>query len=345
MLASSAQARVALSIVEQLQQRFIRGLEAAGAEFGDSKHFETHRWQRDGGVHGGGQRAAVASTSLFGRASVNVSQVHYDDLPDKRLRSATALSTIIHPQPPKLPSVHIHISYTELRNEPGYWRMMADLNPAVENTEHKTLFAAALQTAAGSLYEEAEAQGDKYFYIPALGRHRGVTHFYLEGYNSSNFEADAELAKEIGDSAIDAYNKIIMSMVRDDLSATEEERALQLEYHTLYFFQVLTLDRGTTSGLMVHNQNDVGILGSLPPVVDRELLLSWRSRLAEPQNHLVDQLVDVLADKAQSEVGDAEKIQLAQRVREHYTAFPDALALQASGHRIPPTVANHRSPS
>jgi len=35
-----------------------------------------------------------------------------------------------------------------------------------------------------------------------------------------------------------------------------------------------TADRGTTSGLLVHDENDVGILGSLPSHVDKKLLES-----------------------------------------------------------------------
>ena len=41
-------------------------------------------------------------------------------------------------------------------------------------------------------------------------------------------------------------------------------RKKQLAYHTRYFYQVLLLDRGTTAGLLVHDDNDVGTLGSLP---------------------------------------------------------------------------------
>ena len=75
----------------------------------------------------------------------------------------------------------------------------------------------------------------------------------------------------------------------------DEATAQQLAYHTLYFFQVLTLDRGTTSGLLVHDQNDLGIMGSLPAWVDRA----------------------------------------------HYRAHPEAVALQAAGDVVPPTVATH----
>ena len=52
-----------------------------------------------------------------------------------------------------------------------------------------------------------------------------------------------------------------------------------------YLFQVLTLDRGTTHGLLAHSENDVGTLGSLPTVVDRQLLQSWMEKVSPPQVH------------------------------------------------------------
>jgi len=41
-------------------------------------------------------------------------------------------------------------------------------------------------------------------------------------------------------------------------------------------------------------------------------------------------------------VTDAVRKQLAAIVRAHYRAHPEALALQAAGDVVPPTVANHR---
>ena len=124
----------------------------------------------------------------------------------------------------------------------------------------------------------------------------------------------------------------------------DEQRA-QLSYHTVYFFQVLTLDRGTTSGLLVHSQNDVGIMGSLPSHVDRALLRSWAAKVAAPQDALVHALVDVLPetdDATPCPVDDRTRQRLAQTVRAHYQAHPEALNMQAAGNIIPPTVNNHQ---
>jgi len=138
---------------------------------------------------------------------------------------------------------------------------------------------------------------------------------------------------------IDTYIEIIESAFQTRIDISTEDKKQQLEYHTLYLFQVLTLDRGTTSGLMVHNQNDIGIMGSLPAFVDKELLLSWSTKVPAPQDKLVKNLAECLDDKGNVDVKAKEK--LANTVREHYKLHPEALSMQASGNTIPSTVSNH----
>lgn len=340
--ASSDRAVAALRFVEGLQRRFVDQLERISATSGASVRFAHTEWDRDGGRHGGGHRYGVGDTPVFDRASVNVSQVHYDDDDSKRLGSATALSTIIHPQNPHAASVHIHVSWTEMRDGTGYWRMMADLNPAIVASAPKAEFQAALREAAGEHYEAGREQGSRYFTIPVLDRHRGVAHFYLEGHATHDAHADAALARRIGEAAVDVYCTTLAASLRAHPSPSDEDRRAQLAYHSVYLLQVLTLDRGTTSGLLVHNQNDVGTLGSLPSQVDRSLLASWCRKLPPPQDQLLAKIVAVLPDLTPSPVTTEVKRALAQTVRVHYQTHPEALALQASGNKIPPTVRNHR---
>lgn len=313
---------------------------------GEADQFGEVHWLRDEGRHGGGSRRAIADTKIFDRASVNVSQVHYDDDPSKRLSSATALSTIIHPRHPHAPSVHIHVSWTEMREGTGYWRIMADLNPAIRETAlalgAKARFIAALRAAAPAVYDDAARQGASYFFIPALDRHRGVAHFYLEQYATDDPAADAALATAVAEAAIDGHAAIVDEALRAHGPASDADRQLQLAYHTLYLFQVLTLDRGTTSGLLVHDQNDVGILGSLPSHIDRALLASWRARVPAPVDQLMDRLLEALPAGDVVAVDDDAKRALAAAVRAFYRANPAALDLQARGDVVPPTVANHR---
>jgi coproporphyrinogen III oxidase len=89
-------------------------------------------------------------------------------------------------------------------------------------------------------------------------------------------------------------------------------------------------------------QNDLGIMGSLPSHVDRELLRSWAARVEPPQDVLVQRLADTLPDAGPSLVGDEAKLALARGVREFYRQHPRALDLQASGNVAVPTVRNHQ---
>lgn len=335
--AESKRAQLALSLVSSLQQHFGDGFRGLSPD----SEFKTVEWQRARGEFGGGSRLTVASSSYFNRASINVSQVHYDSDPNKSLSSATALSTIIHPNNPLAPSVHLHTSWTEMRNGHAYWRIMADLNPALAIEDDKQQFLSKTQTLCDeNTYNTALAQGDHYFFIPALKRHRGVIHFYLENYHTEDENSDREFAGNFIRQVMDNYLEILANH-RADLPSDEDCKR-QLDYHTLYFFQVLTLDRGTTSGLLIHSENDLGIMGSLPAFVDRKLLISWLDQVPAPQDALLQDLIDCLPDEVPATVNDEVKLKLAQAVRQHYQQYPESLNLQANAFSETTTVTNHR---
>jgi len=339
--AKSNQAQSAYELVEELQSYFVSKLNDVSCTFGEACGFEAIEWFRDEGKHGGGTRYEARDITLFNRGSVNVSQVHYDDDQRKKLSSASAISTIIHPNNPHVPSMHMHISWTEMRDGTGYWRIMADLNPSLENDVFQKDFEMALERAADTYYEEGKEQGDRYFYIPALERTRGVSHFYLENFNSGDFEEDSAFAKKMGKAVIDAYIGIVVQAIQYYTTYTAEEKATQLDYHTLYLFQVLTLDRGTTSGLLIHDQNDVGIMGSIPSHINRTLLERWKELMLKPQDELVQALLEALPLEVPTPVEVETKKALAKAVRAHYQKYPEALSMQASGAVIPDTVKNH----
>lgn len=339
-MSASQDAVSAYKLVRNLQKRFVDKLDNLSAEIGENKKFEEVTWLRDEGIHGGGSRFESRDSELFNTASVNVSQVHYDEMSEKNLQSATAISTIIHPKNPHVASIHIHISLTELKDNNSYWRVMADLNPSIVNEDDKKIFNNALKDLSADTYEEGTLQGDKYFNIPALKKERGVSHFYLENYKTADKEQDYNFANNFGTGIIDTYIDIISNAFQKRKSFSVDEMQQQLDYHTLYMFQVLTLDRGTTSGLLIHNQNDIGIMGSLPTYINKRLLQSWAEKVVNPQNELVKNLVSVINDEGIIDGDTKEK--LAQVVRTHYKKYPQALKMQASGNSIPSTVNNHK---
>lgn len=329
----------ALKLVEELQLRFASGLD----QLEGRKVHQPIPWLRNRGENGGGCRLESRDSKSFNRSSINVSQVHYENDPNKKLGSATALSAIVHPSQPKRPSIHLHISWTEMKSGHGAWRIMADLNPCLTDQDDGGL-AEALKAIKPELFEKAAQQGDNYFFIPALQRHRGVFHYYLEQYATDQPEADSCFAQRIAEQAIDTYCDIL-NKVSDtpDQESSVEQREAQRHYHTLYFFQVLTMDRGTTSGLLIHNENDIGILGSLPSHVDTKLLKSWIPRCHPLQAKLLAELLKLMPTDAVVLVDESLKVQCADAVRRFYGQHPEALKLQAKSPLATQTVERHQS--
>lgn len=339
-MSKSQDAIKAYELVRALQKRFVDKLDDLSAKYGENKKFEEVQWLRNNGLYGGGNRFEARDEVLFNTASVNVSQVHYDEDLTKSLQSASAISTIIHPKNPNVPSIHIHISLTSFKDGNSYWRIMADLNPSLENMEDKNIFDECLKQISKENYEEGTKQGEKYFFIPALNRHRGISHFYLENYKTEDKQKDFDFALDFGKSVIDTYIDIISNAFETRKTFSVQDIKKQLDYHTLYLFQVLTLDRGTTSGLLIHNENDVGIMGSLPKFVNKKLLTSWIENMQTPQNELLENIIASIEDNGVINAQIKEK--LAQTVRKHYKKHPDSLKYQASGNTIPNTVNNHK---
>ena len=338
-MSKSQDAIKAYELVRALQKRFVDKLDDLSSKFGENKKFEEVQWLRNNGLYGGGNRFEARDEVLFNTASVNVSQVHYDEDLTKSLQSASAISTIIHPKNPNVPSIHIHISLTSFKDGNSYWRIMADLNPSLENMEDKKIFDECLKQISKENYEEGTKQGEKYFFIPALNRHRGVSHFYLENYKTEDKQKDFDFALDFGKSVIDTYIDIISNAFETRKTFSVQDIKKQLDYHTLYLFQVLTLDRGTTSGLLIHNENDVGIMGSLPKFINKKLLISWIPNMEEIQKKLLENIISSIDDNGV--INTQTKVKLAQVVRNHYKNNPNALKYQASGTTIPNTVNNH----
>lgn len=338
--AESKTAQTAFALVKNLQSTLVKSLDELPPPLTGSR-FHSVDWLRAQGTFGGGNRFVAHDTRLFDRASVNISQVQYEKDPSKKLASASALSTIVHPNNPFAPSMHMHISWTEMKAGGGYWRIMGDLNPSLPAADDTRTFDQAFRDATGGLYQEGKDQGERYFFIPALNRHRGVAHYYLEEFNSGDQKADLALAEGFGRKIIQTYSEIVRKALQEHPQFCEADKQRQLAYHTLYFLQVLTLDRGTTSGLLVHDENDTGILGSLPSHVDQKLLRSWLDRVPELHKELLSALIGCLPPGDKSLVDDAVKIKIAQVSRAFYQKHPEAVNLLASGHTVPPTKENH----
>ncbi len=318
-----AEEKSCLNMINNLQRRFVDGL----STFNETLPNEIF-WYRNEGKNGGGKRFEFLNSSFILSASINISQVHYKPNNNKNLISATALSAIVHPFHSIHPSIHLHISLMKFINADYYWRVMADLNPSIPDDDQTKVFEQILTDIAPNHIEKAFDNGKKYFYIPSHNRYRGVCHFYLEKYKSNNFEEDLRFAEKIGSNVISTYLSFLNSKknIESDVINNIDTR---IAYHTLYFFQVVTLDRGTTAGLLVHNENDIGILGSLPFIINKNLLSSWIPITLDPQDLLLERIVNLMPNVALVEIDSVLKIKIAEVIRKFYLEFPSALNNQA----------------
>jgi coproporphyrinogen III oxidase len=315
--AQHPQAQKVLHLLTGVQSYFETELTKASNLVSINTEFTPVEWLRDNGLHGGGKRFEALEGGLFNRASINVSQIHYEEQTDKHYDSATALSTIIHPSHPLAPSIHMHFSWTALKDDSSYWRIMADLNPSHFDKNDKEYFDQTLKVASKNYYSQGTKLGNQYFDIPALKKRRGVSHFYLEGFNPMN-EDGTEFAHQFATKVINTYIHILCSHFVSATPPTDVQKQQQLDYHTLYFYQVLTLDKGTTAGLLVHDQNDVGTLGSLPSHINHDLLSTWQAESPEPINELVKELLNTLPKQNICPITPDTKAKLAQAIRKFY---------------------------
>ncbi|RLA70543.1 MAG: coproporphyrinogen III oxidase [Epsilonproteobacteria bacterium] len=322
--AQSEEAKEVNLLFSGLQVYFVSKLNALALQFGEGKSCKSVMWECDKGKHGGGKRYDARDKTLFNQASVDVSQIHYEDRKNKALECASVFSVTIHPDNPHVPSLHLSVSWEKMKEEKACWHIMADFNPPIINEAalDQNIFSQTVKKSVGRFYEEGIINGDTYFYIPVLRRHRGVSHLYLENYSTGNFEEQKAFILAFYESVMDCYLSIFSAKLMLQPTYTEEKKEEQLAYHTLYLFQVLTEDRGTRTALLEHDKNDVGILASLPSHINRDILSLWGEKMPAPQDLLLKQILKVLPKAVPTPVDEKCKKLLANTIRKHYKKYP-----------------------
>tara|TARA_B110000285_G_C14531532_1_gene341006 strand:- start:61 stop:459 length:399 start_codon:yes stop_codon:yes gene_type:complete len=104
---------------------------------------------------------------------------------------------------------------------------------------------------------------DDYFYLPHRKEKRGLGGIFFD-YLDSDFDNDFNFVKDIGQTFLETYSKIIQSKINKDWNAKQKNdqlirRGRYVEFNLLY-------DRGTAFGLKTEGNIDA-IFMSLPPMV------------------------------------------------------------------------------
>ena len=96
---------------------------------------------------------------------------------------------------------------------------------------------------------------------------RGVGGIFFDYLNNGDFSKDFNFVKELGNSFVDIYPKLVRKKI--GLEFTPEQKKQQLIKRGFYAEFNLLYDRGTKFGLMTNGNIDA-ILMSLPPEANWE---------------------------------------------------------------------------
>ena len=104
------------ALTQRLQDQICKGLEA----FEPIQKFQQDIWERDQG--GGGWTRILTGGKTFGKAGVNISSIHGEMTKElasqlqveEGLFGACGLSLVIHPNSPKVPTIHMNVRYFRL---------------------------------------------------------------------------------------------------------------------------------------------------------------------------------------------------------------------------------------
>jgi coproporphyrinogen III oxidase len=273
-----------------LQQEITTTLEAVDG----MATFREDTWQRPGG--GGGRTRVLADGAIFEKAGVNFSAV-YGDAPALMSKGselkffATGVSLVLHPQSPKIPTVHANFRFLQNSNGDAWFGGGMDLTPYYLDEDDARAFHATIKAACDrhdlTYYARFKQWCDEYFVIKHRGECRGIGGIFFDqlGGNEREMEQIFQFVQSVGQAFLPAYIPIVERHRND--SYTEAERRWQLLRHGRYVEFNLVYDKGTVFGLETQGRIE-SILMSLPT------LARWEYDVQPKAGSPEAQLVDVL---------------------------------------------------
>ncbi|MEM7100793.1 MAG: oxygen-dependent coproporphyrinogen oxidase [Pseudomonadota bacterium] len=179
---------------------------------------------------------------------------------------ATAISLIVHPLNPQVPTTHMNLRFFVVEADQPVWYFGGgyDLTPYYPVREDIVHWHKIASGATGAHYAAMKQACDEYFFLPHRQEPRGVGGIFFDDWNQGGFEASLELVKSIGDSFLKAYLPIFET--RKTSPHSQQQRDFQLYRRGRYAEFNLAIDRGTKYGLQSGRRIE-SVLASLPPLV------------------------------------------------------------------------------
>ncbi|SHF79204.1 coproporphyrinogen oxidase [Mariniphaga anaerophila] len=254
---------------QTLQQEICNSLEKA-----DGKGvFSRNQWKKE---IGGGTTAVIEKGNIIEKGAVNFSFVkgkmtpQMENLLGEKAQNyaATGISSILHPENPWMPIIHMNVRYFAVDNNISWFGGGIDLTPHIANPEDSAAFHLALKNTCDKFntgfYPEFKLWADNYYYLPHRNETRGVGGIFFDRLKPGQpvefdklFEFTVSLAK--------LYPAVYTGFMKKYGSRPYSER--QKKWQALrrgrYVEFNLINDRGTKFGLE-SGGNTESILTSLP---------------------------------------------------------------------------------
>ena len=182
---------------------------------------------------------------------------------------ATAISLIVHPRNPYVPTTHANLRFFMVEADTPVWYFGGgfDLTPYYGFEEDAVHWHEQARAASGRHYPALKQACDEYFYLPHRNECRGIGGVFFDDWTEGGFEASFDFVRSVGDHFLPAYQPIFERRV--DMPYTARERDWQLYRRGRYAEFNLAIDRGTRYGLQSGRRVE-SVLASLPP------LAAWR---------------------------------------------------------------------
>jgi coproporphyrinogen III oxidase len=159
--------------------------------------FSRNHWKKE---IGGGTTAVLQNGAIIEKGAVNFSFVkgNYSPRMEKLLGekaqyyAATGISSILHPENPWMPIIHMNVRYFALDNGISWFGGGIDLTPHIIEPEDAAEFHAALKATCDQFdsrfYPDYKKWADDYYFLPHRNETRGVGGIFFDRLKFSNSE-------------------------------------------------------------------------------------------------------------------------------------------------------------
>lgn len=276
-----------------LQQNIIRILE----ETDGKGKFVNDKWHSNLGQ---GVTSVIQQGNIIEKGAVNFSFVKGKFTSDMErilgekagTYSATGISSILHPENPWVPIIHMNVRYFALDNGLSWFGGGIDLTPHIVDTEdavtfHKTL-KATCDRFSDTFYPEFKKQADDYFYLPHREETRGIGGIFFDRQKPESREAFERLF-DFTVGLAQQYPVIYATFMKKHATKpySEQEKAWQALRRGRYVEFNLVYDRGTRFGLESGGKTE-SILVSLPASA------AWEYKYTPPSGGFEEKTLQLL---------------------------------------------------